>query len=70
MTAKPLDKTKIDPNRLLEILNSINPSIYFTMETSDKKQPFLDILIKGTMKKYGIHLIQIIHPYITQLRIP
>ena len=42
----PLDKTKIDPNRLLEILNSINPSIKFTMETSDKELPFLDILIK------------------------
>ena len=42
----PLHKTKIDPNRLLEILNSINPSIRFTMETSDKKLPFLDILIK------------------------
>ena len=42
----PLDKTKIDPNRLLKILNSTNPSIKFTMETSDKKLPFLDILIK------------------------
>ena len=43
---KPLDKTKIDPNRLLQILNSINPSIKFTMETSDKELPLLDILIK------------------------
>ena len=42
----PLDKTKIDPNRLLKFLNSTNPSIKFTMETSDKKLPFLDILIK------------------------
>ena len=33
----PLDKTKIGPNRLLEILNSIHPSIKFTMETSDKE---------------------------------
>ena len=31
----PLDKTKIDPNRLLKILNSINPSIRFSVETSD-----------------------------------
>ena len=42
----PLCKTKIDQNRLLEILNSINPSIKFTMETSDKELPFLHILIK------------------------
>ena len=28
----PLDKTKINPEALLEILNSINPSIQFTME--------------------------------------
>ena len=33
---RPLDKTKTDPNRLLEILNSINPSVKFTVETSDK----------------------------------
>ena len=26
----PLDKTKIDPNRLLETVNSINPFIKFT----------------------------------------
>ena len=48
----PLDKTKIDPNRLLEILNSINPSIKLTMETNDNEVPFLDILIKETMTKY------------------
>ena len=42
----PLDKTKIDPNRLLEILNSINTSIRFKIETRDKELPFLDIIIK------------------------
>ena len=42
----PLDKTKIDPNSLLEILNFINPSVKFTMETSDKEPTFLDILVK------------------------
>ena len=42
----PLDKTKSDPNRLLQILNSSNHSIKFTMETSDKELPFLNILIK------------------------
>ena len=42
----PLNKTKTDLNRLLEILNSINPSIKFTVETSDKELPFLNILIK------------------------
>ena len=41
----PLDETKTDPNRLLKILNSTNTSIKFTMETSDKKLPFLDIFI-------------------------
>ena len=44
-----LYKTKIDPNRLLEILNSINHSIKFTMETSDKEVPFkiwMDIYFK------------------------
>ena len=59
----PLHKTKIDPNRLLEILNSINPSIKFTMETSDKELPFLDILsvshsrpaIRTIVKKYAIY---------------
>ena len=42
----PLDKSKINQNRLLEICNSINPSIKFTMDASDKELPFLDILIK------------------------
>ena len=41
-----LDKTKIESNRLFEILNSTNPSIKFTMETSDKELLFLDIVIK------------------------
>ena len=45
----PLDKTKIDPNRLLEILYFINPSIKFKMETSNKELPFL---LKETMIKY------------------
>ena len=36
-----LEKTKIDPNRLLEILNSISPSIKFTMETGDKRTTVL-----------------------------
>ena len=49
----PLGKTKIDSNRLLKILNSINPSIKFTMETSDKELPFLHILIKRNDAKYG-----------------
>ena len=41
-----LHKIKTDSSRLLEILNSINPSIKFAMETSNKELPFLDILIK------------------------
>ena len=42
----PLGKTKIESNRFLEICNSINPYIKFTMETSDKELPSLDVLIK------------------------
>ena len=42
----PLDKTKIDPNRLLEFFNSVKPPIRFTVETSGKELPFLDIFIK------------------------
>ena len=39
-----LEESKI--NDLLDILNSINPSIQFTMEYSKDLIPFLDILIK------------------------
>ena len=41
-----LEENKINPNDLLSILNSINPSIQFTMEYSNDAIPFLDILIK------------------------
>ena len=47
----PLDKTKIDPNRILQIVNSVNPPIKFTVETSDKELPFLDILFKRNDEK-------------------
>ena len=40
-----LEENKINPNDLLSILNSINPSIQFTMEYSKDAIPFLDILI-------------------------
>ena len=51
-----LDKTKIYPNRLLGILHSINPSINFTVETSDKEQPFLDIFIKSKDDKIWMNI--------------
>ena len=35
-----LDKAKTDQNTLLEILNSINSAIIFTMKISNKEQPF------------------------------
>ena len=35
----------MEPQKLLEILNSVNPSIQFTMEISVNKLPFPDILI-------------------------
>ena len=41
-----LEENKINPNDLLSILNSVNPSIQFTMEYSKDAIPFLDILIK------------------------
>ena len=41
-----LEENKMNPNDLLSILNSINPSIQFTMEFSKDAIPFLDILIK------------------------
>ena len=47
----PLERSKIYSNRLLEILNSINPSIKFTIETSNKELLFLDILIKRNHDK-------------------
>ena len=47
----PLDKTKIDPNRILQILISINPPIKFTVESSDRELPFLDIIFKRNDEK-------------------
>ena len=41
-----LEENKMNSNDLLSILNSINPSIQFTMEYSKDAIPFLDILIK------------------------
>ena len=37
---------QISPEELLPTLNSVNPSIQFTMEYSKNQIPFLDILIK------------------------
>ena len=41
-----LRSSQISPEELLLTLNSINPSIQFTMEYSKDQIPFLDILIK------------------------
>ena len=46
-----LEENKINPNDLLSILNSINPSIQFTMKYSKDAIPFLDILIKRNNNK-------------------
>ena len=40
-----LEENKINPNDLCSILNSINPSIQFTMKYSKDVIPFLQILI-------------------------
>ena len=42
----PTDTSLINPNDLLDLLNSINEKIQFTMELSKENVPFLDILIK------------------------
>ena len=49
-----LEESKI--NDLLDILNSINPSIQFTMEYSKDAIPFLDILIKRNNDKIWIDI--------------
>ena len=41
----------IKPNKMLEVLNNINPAIQFTMETSDTQLPFLDVMINKEGKK-------------------
>ena len=41
-----LRSSQISPEELLLTLNSINPSIQFTMEYSKDQIPFLDILMK------------------------
>ena len=46
-----LEENKINPNDLLSILNSINPSIQFTMEYSKDAILFLDILTKRNHDK-------------------
>ena len=42
----PLDKNKVKPKELLETLNSFNEAIWFTMEFSDKKILFPNVLLK------------------------
>ena len=39
------------PNKLLDVLNNINPAIQFKEETSDTQLPFLDIMINKEGKK-------------------
>ena len=56
MTVKLLEENKIDPNDLLSILNSINPSIQSTMEYSKDVIPFLDILIKRNNDKIWMNI--------------
>ena len=51
-----LEENKINPNDLLSILNSINPSIQFTMECSKDAIPFLDILIKRNNDKFWMDI--------------
>ena len=46
-----VDESKVDPKELLNILNSINASIKFTMESSHDRIAFLDILIKRNKEK-------------------
>ena len=41
----------IKANKLLDVLNNINPVIQFTTEVSDTQLPFLDIMINKEGKK-------------------
>ena len=41
----------IKPNKLLDVLNNINPAIQFTMETNDTQLPFLDVMINKEGKE-------------------
>ena len=51
-----LRSSQISPEELLLTLNSINPSIQFTMEYSKDQIPFLDILIKRNENSIWIDL--------------
>ena len=42
----PVDENKVDPEALLEVLNSIDVNLQFTMQKSKEIVPFLDILIR------------------------
>ena len=42
----PVDEDKVDPKDLLEVLNSIDGNLQFTMQKSKEIVPFLDILIR------------------------
>ena len=43
-----------NPNKFLDVIDSLNPSIMFKMEISDKELSLLDILIeKKTVTKNG-----------------
>ena len=41
----------LKPNKLLDVLNNINPVTQFTMETSDTQLPFLDVMINKEGKR-------------------
>ena len=46
------------PKELLNALNNINPTIQFTMGTSDTQLPFLDIMINKEGKKVFMYIFQ------------
>ena len=49
---------KITPEALLEILNSIHPSVQSSMEVSGNYLPVLDILINKEVNKMWMNLLQ------------
>ena len=51
-----LRSSQISPEELLLTLNSINPSIQFTMEYSKNQIPFLEILIKRNENSIWMYL--------------
>ena len=68
----PVDEDKVDPEDLLEVLNSIDGNLQFTMQKSKEMVPFLDILIRKDATKIWTDYTQnqLIQDYICHFHLP